>query len=80
MDERFIENSEAVIAAELESKVGLCSRKAFQLVSEFVREDCGDCGAALIEFRKQRGLLRCMECQSAVERRSSQVRARVFED
>jgi hypothetical protein len=78
MDEIFIETSEAVIAAELASKISSCSKLAFsdsvRTPEQYLRTDCEECGNDLPEFRMQRGLLKCYECQSALERRQSQVR------
>lgn len=73
MDERFMEQAEAITemhakAARFKSSKGAIPSELL-LPPQYKRLDCEGCGDDLTEFRLQRGRLRCVDCQNAVEGR-----------
>ena len=73
MDERFLEMAEANLAKNVEANVKARSAQAISDTNlsphEYITHECDDCGVALPEFRKQKGLIRCVPCQEQIERR-----------
>lgn len=73
MDEKFLALAEANIQKAVEAKVATAASKAIPntnlLPSEYVSEDCENCGIDLPEFRKQKGLIRCVPCQTIFEKK-----------
>lgn len=74
MDEKFVELGEATQAAMVQDRLNRAASQAFpdKPVPVFRQtthciED--DCGVPLPELRVQRGQERCVECQTAIERR-----------
>ena len=72
MDEKFIEMAEEHaenIRAGQQAKI---SEKAIPSVDltpdQYIRTDCLRCGEDLIEFRMKKGLVRCTECESKLEK------------
>lgn len=73
MDEKFLALAEASIQKAVDANVAKAASKAIPNTnlrpSEYVSEDCDDCGIELPEFRKQKGLTCCVPCQTLFEKK-----------
>lgn len=72
MDEAFLEKASEREESERNLSVALISRKALKdtvlLPYQYLATECEDCGDNLPEFRMQHGLVKCVICQTKVER------------
>ena len=74
MDEKFVEMGEATQAAVVEHSLARVAAQAFpdkpvsvdKQTTHCIEDDCGE---PLPQMRVERGQERCVECQSAKERR-----------
>jgi hypothetical protein len=71
--ERFIELAEENVLRSTEAQVKRVQSQAFSETllhpGQYRTLQCEDCGEDLHEFRMQRGLLRCVDCQNTRDQR-----------
>ena len=73
MDERFLEVAESLTDKMRDDAIWESSKRALPnkllTEAEYLSEDCSECGDDLPTYRKQRGRLKCVACQTLEERR-----------
>lgn len=72
MEEKYFELAGELADAEVTEARRLASKGVIPDVlltpEQYKQTECDECGADLIEFRMQRGLITCTECQTALEK------------